>query len=135
MMGEHGEHVVPVFSKTTVRGESIELSDGQRQQVLDYIRDIPYEVMRQRGPDESSRWVSGRGAAAIAHAIRNGGTDDPVCLSVPLNGEYGYDDVCLSVPVELSANGWDSIEDWSLSPWEKNRLDAAYDNQSTSPLN
>ena len=130
MMGEHGEHVVPVFSRTTVDGEPIDLTDDQRRQVLDYVRDVPYDVMRQRGPEESSRWVSGRGAAGVAHAILDGGTADPVCLSVPLDGEYGYDDVCLSVPVTLSADGWESIERWSLSAWERERLDAAYEHLS-----
>lgn len=130
MIGEHGENVVPVFSRTTVDGEPVDLSDDERQQVLDYVRDVPYDVMRQRGPDESSRWVSGRGAAAVAHAILNGGTADPICLSVPLTGEYGYEDVCLSVPIHLSADGWDSIEQWSLSSWERDRLDAAYEHLS-----
>lgn len=130
MMGEHGENVVPVFSRTTVEGDLVDLSDDQRRQVLDYVRDVPYDVMRQRGPEESSRWVSGRGVAAVAHAILTGGTADPVCLSVPLDGEYGYDGVSLSVPIRLSADGWDSIEQWSLSAWERDRLDAAYDHQS-----
>lgn len=130
MMGEHGENVVPIFSRTTVEGEPVDLSDEEQQQVLDYVRDVPYDVMRQRGPDESSRWVSGRGAAGVAHAILNGGSEDPVCLSVPLDGEYGYEDVCLSVPVYLSADGWDSIEQWSLSSWERDRLDAAYEHLS-----
>lgn len=133
MMGEHGENVVPVVSHATAKGEPVELSAEQRQQVLDYVRDVPYDVMRERGPDESSRWVSGRGAASIVHAIRNGGTNEPVCLSVPLDGEYGYAGVCLSVPVVLSASGWDSIERWSLAQWEQSRLDAAFDHLS-SPI-
>lgn len=125
MLGEHGENVVPVFSKATAGGEPLDLTEQERQQVLDYIREVPYTVMRQRGADESSRWVSGRGIAAVAHAIVTGGTDEPVCLSVPLAGEYGYEDVCLSVPVTLSTDGWDSIEQWSLSDWERERFDAA----------
>ena len=126
MMGEHGENVVPVFSKTTVDGRSVEFTDEERRQILDYVREIPYEVMRQRGAAESSRWVSGRGTATLAHAILTGGTDDAVCASVPLAGEYGYEDVCLSVPVTLSSTGWDEIERWDLSEWERERLDAAY---------
>ena len=126
MMGEHGEHVVPVFSNTTVEGDPVRLDEAERQQVVDYVRDVPYEVMEQRGAGESSRWVSGRGAASVAHAILSGGTDEPVCLSVPLMGEYGYEDVCMSVPVTLSSDGWDEIERWELSDWESDRLEAAY---------
>ncbi|MFB6105588.1 MAG: malate dehydrogenase [Halobacteriaceae archaeon] len=132
MLGEHGENVVPVFSRTTVGGDPVDLSEAERQQVLDYVREVPYEVMRLRGPEESSRWVSGRGVAAVAHAILRGGTreGDPVCLSVPLEGEYGYEGVCLSVPVHLTGDGWAGVEEWSLSPWERERLDAAYDHLS-----
>lgn len=127
MMGEHGENLVPVFSKATVANRPLDPSVEERQRVLDYVREVPYEVMRQRGPEESSRWVSGRGTAAVAHSLLNGGTAEPVCLSVPLTGEYGYEDVCMSVPVTLSSEGWETIERWSLSDWERERLDAAYD--------
>lgn len=125
ILGEHGERIVPVFSKTTISGDSVDLSVDERQQVLDYVREVPYEVMRQRGPGESSRWVSGRGVAAVAHAIERGGTAGPVCLSVPLDGEYGYRNVSMSVPVILSSDGWDRIERWQLSEWERDRLEAA----------
>ncbi|MFB6121489.1 MAG: malate dehydrogenase [Halobacteriaceae archaeon] len=126
MMGQHGEHVVPVFSKTTVAGDPIEVSPEERRQVLDHVREVPYEVMRLRGPEESSRWVSGRGVATVVHAVVQGGTQAPVCLSVPLAGEYGYEGVSMSVPVVLSGDGWDRIERWSLSDWERSRLDEAY---------
>lgn len=126
MMGEHGENVVPVFSKTTVGGDPVGLSPEERLRVLDYVREIPYEVMRQRGPEESSRWVSGRGVAAVVRTLLTGGTDSPVCLSVPLDGEYGYSGISMSVPVVLSPEGWSAIETWSLSAWERDRLDAAY---------
>jgi malate dehydrogenase len=130
-MGEHGEHVVPLFSRATVGGQPADLSQAERQQVLDYVREVPYEVMRQRGAGESSRWVSGRGIAGVVHALENGGTDDPVCLSVPLDGEYGYEGVCMSVPVVLSGAGWERIERWSLAEAERERLDAAYDHLSS----
>jgi malate dehydrogenase len=133
MMGEHGENLVPVLSRTTVDGDPVDLSADEREHLLDYVREIPYEVMRQRGAEESSRWVSGRGTAAVAHAILAGGTDEPICLSVPLEGEYGYEGVCMSVPVVLSGEGWERIERWSLAEDERERLDAAYDHLSTEP--
>lgn len=130
MMGEHGENVVPVLSRTTVDGEPVDLSADEREQLLDYVREIPYVIMRQRGAEESSRWVSGRGTAAVAHAVLTGGTEESICLSVPLEGEYGYEGVSMSVPVVLSADGWERIEEWELSSWERDRLDAAYEHLS-----
>lgn len=126
MMGEHGENVVPVLSHATISDDPVDLSTDERQQLLDYIREIPYKVMRKRGADESSRWVSGRGAAAVVHALNQGGTSAPVCLSVPLTGEYGFEGVSMSVPIILSSEGWTEIEQWTLSDWEKNRLEKSY---------
>lgn len=73
MMGEHGENVAPVVSHATVYGEPVELTAEQRQQVLDYVRDVPYDVMSERDPDEFSRWASGRGAASIVNALQMAG--------------------------------------------------------------
>jgi malate dehydrogenase len=126
-MGVHGEQVVPVFSRATVGGRPLDLDADERQRVRDYVRDVPYRVMEQRGAEESSRWVSGRGVAAVVHALALGGVDDPVCLSVPLEGEYGYEDVCMSVPVTLSGTGWETIRRWELAPEERDLLDAGYD--------
>lgn len=126
IMGEHGEHIVPLFSRTTVRGEPVVLDPGEREEILDYVRDIPYDIIAVRGASETSRWVTGHGVALVVRAILAGGTDDPVCLSTPLAGEYGYDDVCLSVPMRLSDSGVEEILEWKLSDYERERLDTAY---------
>lgn len=126
VMGEHGEHIVPVFSRATVRGEPIDLSAADRQAVLDYTRQVPYDVIDVRGAEETSRWVTGRGVSVLVQAILDGGLDEPVCLSTPLAGEYGYEDVCLSVPVRLSGAGVAEILEWDLTADERDRLDAAY---------
>jgi len=124
VLGEHGEHIVPAFSRATVDGEPISLSPDERQDALDFVRDAPYDVIRKRGEADSSRWVTGRGVAAVAERLVDG---DPVttCLSVPLAGEYGCDGVCLSVPVRLGGTGWREILDWELSDWERERFDRA----------
>lgn len=126
VMGEHGEHVVPVFSRATVGGEPLSLSPEQRRAAVEHVRDVPYDVIDLRGAHETSRWVTGRGVAHLVASLLTGGPDDPVCLSTPLAGEYGYDDVCLSVPVTLGPEGVESIHEWELSDAERERLDAAY---------
>lgn len=125
IMGEHGEHIAPVFSRATVRGDPITLSADDRQAVLDYTRQVPYDIIDVRGPAETSRWVTGHGVALVVRALLIGGLDEPVCLSTPLQGEYGYDDVCLSVPVRLCGEGVAEIVEWELSDWERDRLDRA----------
>jgi malate dehydrogenase len=125
VLGEHGEHMVPAFSRATVDGEPIDLSAAEREAVLDYVREVPYDVIDVRGGDDSSRWVTSRGVAAIVARLVAGGTEEPVCLSTPLAGEYGFEDVSLGVPVRLDADGVAGIVEWDLAPDERDRLERA----------
>ncbi|WP_331233956.1 malate dehydrogenase [Natronorarus salvus] len=125
MLGEHGEHLVPAFSRATVEGRPLALTEDECRAALDFVRDAPYDVIAHRGPGDSSRWVTGRGVAGIVEALSSNDVDDPVCLSVPLDGEYGAEDVCLSVPLTLSPEGWSEIHEWELSDWERERMTAA----------
>ncbi|WP_435551893.1 malate dehydrogenase [Natrinema sp. CGMCC1.2065] len=125
VLGEHGEHMVPAFSRATVDGEPIDLSATEREAVLEYVRDVPYDVIERRGPEDSSRWVTSRGVATIVARLADGGTDEPVCLSTPLSGEYGLEGVSVSVPVRLDAGGVGEVVEWDLAPNERDGLERA----------
>jgi malate dehydrogenase len=118
--------MVPVFSKARVRGEEISLTETQKQNLLDEVRDAPYRIMNLRGSEESSRWVTGHGVSLLARTIYAGGVDVPLGLSTPLAGEYGFTGVSLSVPVTLDKDGIETIETWKLSHWEEERLENAF---------
>lgn len=126
-MGEHGEHLVPILSRATVDGVSVSFSADERDEITEAVKDAPWDVIELRGPEETSRWVTGRGVASLVTSILEGGPADPVCCSVPLDGEYGYRDVSLSVPVKLSADGVEDIVEWELSAAERRALDEAAD--------
>jgi malate dehydrogenase len=132
VLGEHGEYIVPVFSRAKIRGESIDLDAGDRKELLDYVRGIPYTVMKLRGASESSRWVTGQGVALVTQQILEGGIREPIGLSTPLNGEYGYSDIALSVPLTLDEAGVKNILEWDLDPWEQSRMDEAYQRVATN---
>jgi malate dehydrogenase len=127
ILGEHGEHMVPAFSRATVDGEPVDFPPETRTELLDYTRSVPYEIIAQRGSEHSSRWVSGRGAALIVASFLDGGTDEPICLSTPLEGEYGVEGVSLSVPMTLTSDGVGEILEWDLSEAEREGLAAAAD--------
>lgn len=126
VLGEHGEQMVPVFSRATVAGERLHLDETKKREILDRVRAAPYTVMEQRGAGESSRWVTGRGVALLVRGLLAGSGTEPVGLSTPLDAVYGYEDVALSVPVVLGADGVTEIVEWELSPWERARMDDAY---------
>lgn len=125
VLGEHGEHIVPAFSRATVDGSPLDLPPAARAAVTDYARSIPYEVIQKRGTTDSSRWVTGRGAALVVEALLTDEPTGPVCLSTPLAGEYGIDGVALGVPVDLSAGGVDRIHEWELASAERAALEEA----------
>ncbi|MFB6161400.1 MAG: malate dehydrogenase [Haloferacaceae archaeon] len=127
IVGEHGEEIVPLFSRTRVGGEPVDLNESERAALRDEVRDMPYDVIGLRGAAETSRWVTGYGVALLARSLARGGPPAPVCLSTPLAGEYGFDDVAMSVPVRLSDDGVERVLDWELAPAERDRLTAAYE--------
>lgn len=127
MMGEHGEHVVPVFSRVRVDGERVELPASERAEVREYVRDVPFEIAKRRGVAETSRWVTSAGVTRVIRSIAGGGNEEPVCLSTPLAGEYGFEGVALSVPVTLDDGGVAEIHEWALSDEEEAQLTDAYE--------
>lgn len=126
VMGEHGEHMVIVFSQTRVDGAPVDLSPTDREQVIDYVQDVPLQIAEQRGLTESSRWVTSAGLRRLIEHIESEPTTDTLCLSTPLDGEYGFDTGCLSVPVQLGSTGIRDIIEWDLDPAERTRLDTAH---------
>lgn len=118
-VGQHGEYVVPVFSRATIDGQPV--TDDERDALVDYVREIPYDIVQMRGAADSSRWVTGTGVARTVETILDG-RNDVLCLSTPLDGEYGESDVALAVPVEVADAGVTAIHEWSLSEWERERF-------------
>jgi malate dehydrogenase len=53
------------------------------------------------------------------------GGDWTFCLSTPLDGEYGLEDVALGVPVDLDADGVAAIHEWDLDDAEAAELERA----------
>lgn len=126
IVGEHGEHVVPLFSRATVGGDPVEFSEAEREAIVEYVRNVPYDVLELRGARDSSRWVTARGVATIVRRLDDGRAEAPTCLSTPLDGEYGFEDVSLSVPVELDGDGVGEILEWDLADEERAAFEAAY---------
>lgn len=131
MLGEHGEGVVPVFSRLTVDGDRVDLATEDREAVREYVRAVPFEIARRRGVAETSRWVTSAGVVRVVRtmfgAADGAGSAEPLCLSTPLVGEYGVAGVSLSVPVALNRDGVAAIHEWELSAEEREQFEAAYE--------
>jgi len=123
VVGEHGAGQVPLYSRLSVRGESVVLSDAQRKAAQDYI-DNWYIRHVALNSGRTSTWASGLGAA---HMIEAMSADEGPMLpaSAVLEGEYGIHGICLGVPAVLGRQGVSQIVEWELAADELNGLRAA----------
>lgn len=116
VLGEHGEHQVPVFSML-----SHYIPEELRNEILAELRGASMEVIRGKGGT-----VFGP-ALHIIHLIRMITEDarELVTCSSVLEGEYGVSGCSLGVPVRVGREGIHTIEEWRLDNWEKTRMDEA----------
>jgi len=116
VLGEHGEHQVPIFST-----HSREIPLPLREEILRELRGASMDVIKGKGGT-----VFGP-ALHIAHLTRmilSDARELVICSSV-LEGEYGISGCSLGVPVRIGKEGIISIEEWQLDPWEQEKMEEA----------
>ena len=116
VLGEHGEHQVPLFSSLATRVEN-----GQREEILAELRGASMEVIRGKGGT-----VFGP-ALHLAHLARMILKDarELIACSAVLEGEYGLSGCSLGVPARVGRNGIQKIEEWDLDAWETANMNEA----------
>jgi malate dehydrogenase len=116
VLGEHGEHQVPVFSHLPQN-----VPDTVRNEILSELRGASMEVIKGKGGT-----VFGP-ALHLANLIRMVLSDSrelTICSAV-LEGEYGLSGCSLGVPVRIGREGIRGIEEWTLDPWEAAKMNDA----------
>lgn len=125
VIGEHGDSSVPLFSRVTVDGEPVQLSDAQRGAATNFTQGW-FAKHKALDSGRSSTWTSGLGTARMVRAIADGnGVRFPA--SIVLEGEYGLEGVSVSVPITLGRGGADQIHEWDISDAERAALHVAAD--------
>jgi L-lactate dehydrogenase len=131
ILGEHGDSEVPVWSMTNLAGMSMDdfcpacrkCSDWnlERDRIVTQVRDSAYHIIEAKG---STCYAIGLALVRIVGAVlRN--ERSVLTVSTLLEGEYGLQDVCLSVPCILSHSGVDRIIEGRLADGEKQALQAS----------
>lgn len=116
ILGEHGEHQVPIFSRVDPS-----LPESKRNEVLSDLRGSSMEIIKGKGATEfGPSWH-------ISELVRIIARDDKTCIpcSCILEGEYGISGCCLGVPAIIGKEGICEIEQWNLDPWEHAHMQAA----------
>ncbi len=123
VLGGHGDTMVPLPRYTTVNG--IPITELIPQERLDAICDRTAngggEIVKflQTG---SAWYAPGTAAAEIAEAIIKNQKRLLPC-TVLLENEYGYNDVCVGVPIIVGKNGIEKILELKLNVDEKALFD------------
>ncbi len=120
VLGEHGDSMAPIFSVTKYNNKPVLelLSDSQVDKITRDLRDYWKVLRRFKGP--SIFGIAKNTVDVIRAIIKN--EELFISASVMLDGEYGYSDVCIGVPVQIGKEGLIKIREIGLNKYEKNSL-------------
>jgi L-lactate dehydrogenase len=128
ILGEHGDSELPAWSMTNIGGVPIQqyintngLHDGwpeKRQKIFDSVRNSAYHIIDYKG---ATNFAVGQALVRIVQAILRD-SRSVLTVSIQLKGEYGLENVCLSVPCIVSREGVERVLVADLNEEEKQAL-------------
>jgi malate dehydrogenase len=122
VLGGHGDDMVPVLSYTTVNGVGVKqlIAKEKLDAIVDRTRKGGGEIVNLMGT--SAYFAPAAGAIAMAESyLRNQKRLLP-CAAY-LEGQYGYKDLYMGVPVVIGAGGVEKILEIELTAEEKAMLE------------
>lgn len=122
VLGGHGDDMVPIASATTINGVPVDrvIAKDKLDAIIARTRTGGGEIVSLMGT--SAYYAPAAGAIAMAEAYLLDQKRLLAC-AVLLNGQYGYRDFYLGVPVVIGAGGVERIIDIGLTPEEKSALE------------
>jgi malate dehydrogenase len=121
VLGGHGDDMVPILSATTVNGLPISkfVSKEKLDAIIARTRVGGGEIVKLMGT--SAYYAPASAAVAMAEAYL---WDQKRLLpcAAKLNGQYGYDDIYMGVPVVIGGKGVEKIIELELNAEEKAML-------------
>lgn len=125
VLGGHGDEMVPLVSSAAVRGVPVRdlVDEDALERAVERTRRAGAEIVGLL--KTGSAFVSpGAAGAGMARAVLcDTGVTMPA--SAYLSGQYGYEDIYLGVPVQITSEGTGRIIEVELSPEEKAALDVS----------
>jgi len=124
LIGDHGQHMIPMPEISAVGGVPLNqlISKEQMQAVIARTKDGGAEIVKHLGT--SAYYAPGRAISIMVEAILD---DSRIIMpsSVLLDGEYGYKDICVGVPVVLGAKGVENIIELALDEETKAKFETS----------
>jgi malate dehydrogenase len=124
VLGGHGDTMVPCLSYTTIKG--VPVTNILKKEALDAMVKRTAggggEIVQLMGT--SAYYAPATGAISMAESYLKGKRNVIACAAF-LEGEYGYKDLYMGVPVVIGAEGMEQVIEVRLSDDEKKMLDAS----------
>jgi len=132
IIGEHGDTEVPTWSLASIAGVSIDDycktcnscdSKNFKKETFENVKNAAYEIIDRKG---ATYYAVALAVRRIVEAIvRN--ENSIMTVSSLLEGEYGLNDICLSIPSQINTNGIERIINVPLSEEETRLLGKSAD--------
>jgi L-lactate dehydrogenase len=119
ILGEHGDSMVPIWSSATVNGLLLtglpECSPGFQNTIFERTKGSGAEVIKRKG---GAGWAVAVAIREVVHAVL---LNKQVLLPVSsfVQGTYGINDICLSVPSLVGCKGVEKQVELKLWPKEQ----------------
>ncbi len=121
VIGDHGENMIPLPQNVCVGDIPLNelISNDDMLNIIENTKTGGAQIVSQLGT--SGYYGPGRAIAHMVEAIIN---DSKIIIpsSVMLNGEYGYKDITVGVPIVLGSNGVESIVQLKLDEQTKEKF-------------
>ncbi len=122
VIGDHGQNMIPYPEISAVGGVPLDQIIGKTdmEEIINKTKEGGAEIVKYL--KTSAYYAPGRSISVMVEAILD---DSRIVMpsSVLLNGEYGYKDVTLGVPVVLGAKGVEKIIELELDDEMKKKVD------------
>lgn len=132
IIGEHGDTEVPTWSLASIAGVPMDDyckkcnscdSENFKDKTFNSVKNAAYEIIDRKG---ATYYAVALAVRRIVEAIvRN--ENSILTVSSLLEGEYGLNDICISIPSQVNSNGIDRIISVPLSEEETRLLNNSAD--------
>jgi len=124
VIGDHGQNMIPLPQEVQVGSVDVAelLSKEEMEEIIERTKHGGAEIVKHLGT--SGYYAPGRAIAYMVEAILNDSKVVVACSAL-LEGEYGYSDVAVGVPVVLGKNGMEQIIEIALDDETKAKFKAS----------
>jgi L-lactate dehydrogenase len=124
IVGEHGDSEIPLWSMAHIGGVRLQefaplknkpYDQNEMNKLFFSVRDAAYEIIKRKG---ATHYAIGLGLLSIVESIL-GNYRSVLSISTLMTGQYGVQDICLSLPCVVGENGVEEILTLTMSKEEE----------------